>query len=167
MKPYTADQIKRHLDRGADHCPECGEFGAGYDNIEFESGAVWQEGACPACGATWRHVYTLTDVVRLADGGEVDDEIWAWTDGEFWWHEGCVDPGESDVELRAVFGPEEVEEGARCDTCDRPANGDDPGEGLEALFALARRHGERDDPDHEVGDLQDLCRALWDLLTPG
>jgi hypothetical protein len=72
------------------------------------------------------------------------------------------------VELRAVFGPEEVEEGARCDTCDRPVNGGGGREDdLEALFALARRHGEHDDPDHEVGDLQDLCRALWGLLTPG
>jgi hypothetical protein len=84
MKPYTAEQIKCHLDQGPDHCPECREFGAAYGDLEFESGAVWQDGACPACGSTWRHVYTLTDVVHLADGGEADDEVWAWTDGECW-----------------------------------------------------------------------------------
>ncbi len=35
-----------------------------------------------------------------------------------------------------------------------------------ALIAAARQHGQDDDPQHEVGDLQDLVRAMWRLMTP-
>ena len=37
---------------------------------------------------------------------------------------------------------------------------------LEMLLAAARRHGLESDPDHEVGDLQDLLRSCWDRLSP-
>lgn len=30
----------------------------------------------------------------------------------------------------------------------------------------AQQHGQDSDPDHEVGDLQDMLRAMWALLTP-
>jgi len=32
---------------------------------------------------------------------------------------------------------------------------------LRRLFAAAERHGNESDPEHEVGDLQDLVRLLW------
>lgn len=40
---------------------------------------------------------------------------------------------------------------------------------LYELFALARKHGEEgeveDGATHEVGDLQELCEAMWNELT--
>ena len=36
---------------------------------------------------------------------------------------------------------------------------------LEDLVDLARQHGEDSEPDHEVGDLQDLLRAAWALMN--
>lgn len=42
----------------------------------------------------------------------------------------------------------------------------DPG-GIEMLFRAAYQHAaDAGEPDHEVGDLQDLLRALWDGCTP-
>lgn len=38
--------------------------------------------------------------------------------------------------------------------------------GVENYIEGARRHGEDDDPDHEVGDLQELFRAAYGLLSP-
>lgn len=35
---------------------------------------------------------------------------------------------------------------------------------LEALLEAAEAHGRESDPDHEVGDLQDLVRACWARL---
>lgn len=35
---------------------------------------------------------------------------------------------------------------------------------LKKLMDAARQHGEDSDPDHEVGDLQDLLVAAWELL---
>lgn len=37
---------------------------------------------------------------------------------------------------------------------------------LNVLLAAAKQHGEDSDPDHEVGDLQDLLRPMWAILTP-
>ena len=37
---------------------------------------------------------------------------------------------------------------------------------LQELLDAARRHGERSDPEHEVGDLQDLLHACWRRLSP-
>src|SRR5690348_8678405 len=39
------------------------------------------------------------------------------------------------------------------------------GADLDELFALARKHGEESEPDHEVGDLQDLARMLWERAS--
>lgn len=39
-------------------------------------------------------------------------------------------------------------------------------EPLETFIEAAQQHGEDSDPDHEVGDLQDYLRAMWELLTP-
>lgn len=36
---------------------------------------------------------------------------------------------------------------------------------LPELFEAAIKHGEDSEPDHEVGDLQDLLTEMWDLLT--
>ena len=44
--------------------------------------------------------------------------------------------------------------------------GADARDPIERLIASAQRHGDMGDPDHEVGDLQDLLRPMWDLLTP-
>jgi hypothetical protein len=38
--------------------------------------------------------------------------------------------------------------------------------GLEALLASARAHGRQSDPDQEVGDLQEILRACWEVMTP-
>jgi hypothetical protein len=37
---------------------------------------------------------------------------------------------------------------------------------LEDYLTAARQHGADEDPDHEVGDLQDLLRAAWSLMSP-
>lgn len=47
----------------------------------------------------------------------------------------------------------------------RALHSDAPPE-IEDLLACAQAHGEDDDPDHEVGDLQDLLRACWAVMTP-
>lgn len=38
--------------------------------------------------------------------------------------------------------------------------------GIELLLAAARQHGLDSDPDHEVGDLQEASRKMWELMTP-
>jgi len=35
---------------------------------------------------------------------------------------------------------------------------------LEALMEAARAHGQEDDPEHEVGDLQQLLMAAWRIM---
>lgn len=37
---------------------------------------------------------------------------------------------------------------------------------LERLLEGARQHGLQSEPDHEIGDLQDVLRFCWTLLTP-
>lgn len=37
---------------------------------------------------------------------------------------------------------------------------------IEFFIEAACQHGEDSEPDHEVGDLQDLLRGMWALLTP-
>lgn len=37
---------------------------------------------------------------------------------------------------------------------------------LERILAAAEKHGMAGDPDMEVGDLQQLARDLWKILTP-
>ncbi len=37
---------------------------------------------------------------------------------------------------------------------------------FSAVLAAAERHGLDDNAEHEVGDLQQFARALWDALTP-
>ena len=44
-----------------------------------------------------------------------------------------------------------------------PNVGDDV---IEELMAKAKQHGEDSEPDHEVGDLQDLLRLLWRHANP-
>lgn len=39
-------------------------------------------------------------------------------------------------------------------------------EALEDHISAAQTHGENSDPDHEVGDLQDMLRAVWEIMTP-
>jgi len=36
---------------------------------------------------------------------------------------------------------------------------------LDKLLTAADNHGEDDDPDHTVGDLQDLLRRAWDIMS--
>jgi hypothetical protein len=43
-------------------------------------------------------------------------------------------------------------------------NSDD--ELLQAIFQSAKEHGENSDPDHEVGDLQDIVSHLWQRADP-
>jgi hypothetical protein len=45
-----------------------------------------------------------------------------------------------------------------------PASTDADAE-LAQLWAIAHQHGEDSEPDHEVGDLQELSRLCWGLLT--
>jgi hypothetical protein len=35
---------------------------------------------------------------------------------------------------------------------------------LQAILTAAENHGKAGDPDHEVGDLQDLAWVLWNAL---
>ncbi len=37
---------------------------------------------------------------------------------------------------------------------------------IEVVIAAAEQHGQDDDPDHEVGDLQAALRLAWELFTP-
>lgn len=37
---------------------------------------------------------------------------------------------------------------------------------IEQVLDAAQRHGEQSEPDHEVGDLQEIVRALWAMLSP-
>ncbi len=37
---------------------------------------------------------------------------------------------------------------------------------VERFLNSALRHGTDSEPDHEVGDLQEYLRAMWQLLTP-
>jgi hypothetical protein len=37
---------------------------------------------------------------------------------------------------------------------------------LDKLFESADNHGEDSEPDHTVGDLQDLLTTTWAILTP-
>lgn len=37
---------------------------------------------------------------------------------------------------------------------------------VERYLRSALRHGVDSEPDHEVGDLQDWMRSMWELLTP-
>jgi hypothetical protein len=37
---------------------------------------------------------------------------------------------------------------------------------IETFIAAAQKHGEDSEPDHEVGDLQDMLRAAWSIMTP-
>jgi hypothetical protein len=36
---------------------------------------------------------------------------------------------------------------------------------IETVLDAAQRHGRDDDPDHEIGDLQDAFRAAWKLMS--
>jgi len=38
---------------------------------------------------------------------------------------------------------------------------------IETFIQAAKNHGELDDPDHEVGDLQDMLRVAFRLMLPG
>jgi hypothetical protein len=44
--------------------------------------------------------------------------------------------------------------------------GEDMNFGLDDLLWGAEVHGLESEPDHEVGDLQDLLREAWRLMTP-
>jgi len=55
------------------------------------------------------------------------------------------------VPFSAVFAPLGLERGRALD--------------VETYIAAATTHGENDDPDHEVGDLQDLLRAAFSVMT--
>lgn len=37
---------------------------------------------------------------------------------------------------------------------------------IEDFIKAAEKHGEDSHPDHEVGDLQDLLRAAWEIMSP-
>lgn len=37
---------------------------------------------------------------------------------------------------------------------------------VEFYIEAAGQHGENSEPGHEVGDLQELLREMWELLTP-
>lgn len=37
---------------------------------------------------------------------------------------------------------------------------------IERVIRAAEQHGTNSEPDHEVGDLQDLLRSAWSLMSP-
>ena len=38
---------------------------------------------------------------------------------------------------------------------------------LQDILDAAERHGQESEPGHEVGDLQDMLRYTWSILTEG
>jgi hypothetical protein len=42
-----------------------------------------------------------------------------------------------------------------------------PDDRLEDLFIAAAQHGkDTSEPEHQIGDLEDLLRAAWEILSP-
>lgn len=39
--------------------------------------------------------------------------------------------------------------------------------GIELYIEAAEQHGKDSEPDHEVGDLQDVARKMWEIMSPG
>ncbi|UGY15222.1 hypothetical protein HAP48_0042975 [Bradyrhizobium septentrionale] len=37
---------------------------------------------------------------------------------------------------------------------------------IEDIIEAAAKHGRESEPDHEVGDLQDLLRVAWKIMEP-
>lgn len=37
---------------------------------------------------------------------------------------------------------------------------------IDDIIEAAANHGRDSEPDHEVGDLQDLLRVAWKIMTP-
>lgn len=67
--------------------------------------------------------------------------------------------------LKVFFGSDVVD--TLLDTSDTPRPEHQPADVAAFLFQAAERHGSFDDPDHQVGDLQDVCREVWRLLSAG
>jgi hypothetical protein len=55
---------------------------------------------------------------------------------------------------------------AACDTRELPVTKPDGAALLAEIFELAEAHGQESDPEHEVGDLQDVVRLCWHWLNP-
>ena len=45
-----------------------------------------------------------------------------------------------------------------------PATGET--DGIEQLIAAAAGHGRQSEPEHQAGDLEQLLREAWRLMTP-
>ncbi len=67
------------------------------------------------------------------------------------------------AEAGRCYDAEELGECSGCVVCERK----DAEDGLDRMLASATAHGEESEPDMEVGDLQALCRLLWDRLDTG
>lgn len=56
-----------------------------------------------------------------------------------------------------------------CSVCELPncrADLHEESAGLvERIIDAAQKHGEQSEPDHEVGDLQDVLRKCWEEMT--
>ena len=58
------------------------------------------------------------------------------------------------------------EPGSPCPSDDCPSHDSDGKDGLALAIKAAEEHGKNSEPDHEVGDLQDLLMEMWELLNP-
>lgn len=100
----------------------------------------------------------------VADGEDLN--------GRWWWT--LSQPGWSGVETALGAFNSDAEawaDAVRCLRSDPSLTGklpetDAPVRDIELCILGAQTHGECDDPDHELGDLQDCLREMWALMTP-
>lgn len=74
-------------------------------------------------------------------------------------------PPDSKCKTRVVFGKLRGDKVFGEDMQAEVLRGPPPRE-LQRLLDNARRHGEKSEPEHEVGDLQQALWALWNHMRP-
>ncbi len=87
--------------------------------------------------------------------------------GEILSDSGMVESDETEVRLTAKGSVTEAYAGELSPV--QPGEGGklpESSDAVEVCIRAAKQHGSDDDPDHEVGDLQDFMREMWALLTP-
>lgn len=70
----------------------------------------------------------------------------------------------SETELKALYVGDVMETIADTADVELPATRPAGTAFAQLLLDMAERHGSFDDPDHEIGDLQDLLREAWRIM---
>ena len=60
---FSESQIKKHLNKKGTTCPDCGDTMISGDSFVVDNGTAYQDMQCYNCGAFWRDVYRLVDVI--------------------------------------------------------------------------------------------------------